>query len=109
MPDRGHEDRPPRKPRKTLDLRHVLVLEIESVKLEGRPAFAIMRLDHRSAAAGIAADGTYRDRVVGWDEPGLDERAHQTDNTGQITAGIGDFARDRDLARLIRRHFGKTI
>src|SRR6202011_4137575 len=109
MPDRGHKDRPPRKPRKTLDLRHVLVLETERVKLEGGAAVAIMRLDHRSAAAGIAADRAYRDRVVRRDEPRLDERAQQADSAGRVTAGIGDFARRRDLSGLIGRHFRKAV
>ena len=36
---------------------------------------AVVRFNHRSAAAGIAADRAYHDRVIGWDEPRLDERA----------------------------------
>jgi hypothetical protein len=75
MPDRGHEDRPPRKARETLYLWHVLVFETESVKLEGRTAVAIMRLDHRSAAAGIAADCAYRDPGSRAGRARLDERA----------------------------------
>src|SRR5205085_201870 len=58
-----------------LDLRHVLVLEAERVQLEGRPAGAIMRRDQGSSTARIAADRAYRDRVVGWDDPRLDQRA----------------------------------
>jgi len=53
----------------------MLVFETERVKLEGRPAGAVVRFNHRSAAAGIAADRAYHDRVIGWDEPRLDERA----------------------------------
>src|SRR5262249_10421551 len=75
MPDRGQENRPPRQACEELYFRHVLVLETKPVKLECRPPGAVVRLDHRSAAAGIAADRAYRDRVVGRDEPGLDERA----------------------------------
>ena len=75
MPDRGHEDRPPRQAAEELDFRHMLVLETERVKLEGWAACAIMRLDHGSAAAGIAANRAYRDRVIGRNDPRLDERA----------------------------------
>src|SRR5271169_2295142 len=103
MPDRGHEDRPTRQPREALDLRHMLVFETERVKLEGWAAFTIMGLDHRSAAAGITADRAYRDRVVGRNEPRLDERPQQADGAGRVATGIGDFARQRDPARLIGR------
>src|SRR5437016_2971078 len=109
MPDRGHEDRPPFKASEELDLRHMLVLETECIELEGRPAGAIMRLDHRSAAAGIAADRSYRDRVIGRNEPRLDQRAQQPDSTRRVAAGIADLARHRDLPRLIRRHFRKAV
>src|SRR5690348_159216 len=97
MPDRGQEDRPPRQPREGLNFRHMLVLETECVKFEGRSAGAIMRLDQGSSTARIAADRAHRDRVVGWDDPRLDQRAQQTDGAGRIAAGIADFARYRDL------------
>ena len=87
----------------------MLVFETECVKLEGWAAVPVMRLDQRSAAAGIAADRADRDRVIGRDEPGLDERPQQTDGAGRVTAGIGDFARPRDLSGLIGRHFRKAI
>src|SRR5215472_10134412 len=87
----------------------MLVFETECVKLEGWTAVPVMRLDQRSAAAGIAADRADRDRVIGRDEPGLDERPQQTDGAGRVTAGIGDFARPRDLSGLIGRHFRKAI
>src|SRR5205823_9858295 len=109
MPDRGQEDRPPRQAGVALDLRHVLVLEAERVQLEGRPAGAIMRLDHGPSTARIAADRAYRDRVVRWDDPRLDQRAQQTDGAGRIAAGIADFARYRDLLGLVGRHLRKAI
>src|SRR6266851_2784912 len=109
MPDRGYEDRSPRKPRETLNLGHVLVLETECVKLEGWAAIAIVSLDHRSSAAGIAADRAYHDRVVGRDEFRLDERAQQANSAGRVTAGIGDFARYRDLPGLVRRHLWNAV
>ena len=108
MPDRGYEDRPPRQPREALDLRHVLVFETECVKLEGWAGFPIMRLDHRFATAGITADRAYRDRVVGRDDPRLDERAQQTDGAGRVTTGIGDFARQR-IRPGRSGHFGKAV
>src|SRR5262245_21116756 len=109
MPDRRHEDRPPRQPREAFDLRHMLVLETKRVQLEGRPAGAVMRLDHRSAAAGITTDRAYRDRVVGRNEPYLDERAQQADSASRVAAGIADLARYRDLPGLIGRHFRKAV
>ena len=59
--DRGHEDRRAGQPGIFLDLRHMLMLEREAVKLERRRAARLVGLDHRFAAAGIAADRADRD------------------------------------------------
>src|SRR6516165_9469917 len=98
MPDRGHEDGPPRQPREELDLWHMLMLETKRVQLEGRPACAIMRFDHGSAAARV-----YRDRIGGRDARRLDERARSTDRACRVATGVGGSARRLDFSRLIRR------
>src|SRR5215472_16817220 len=97
MPDRRRKDRPPRQPGKALDFRHVLVLETECVKLEGRATLVVMRLDHRSAAARIAAYRADRDRVIARDESRFDQRAQQRDGARRIATGIADLAGHRNL------------
>ena len=99
MPDRRHEDRPARQPAIKLRLRQVLVLELQRIEFEGRAAVVLVRLDHRPAAAGVAADRVDGDRVVGRDDAGIDQRTDQADRAGGIAAGIGHLARARRCAR----------
>src|SRR3984885_779211 len=54
--DRGREDRPRRQDGIELDFGHVLVLELKSVELKGLRLARLIVLDHRLAAARIAAD-----------------------------------------------------
>ena len=109
MADRGHEDRPAREAPVFLRLRHVLVFEAQRVKLEGRAVIVVMRRDHRLAAARIAAHRVDGDRVIGGDQPGVDQRPDEADRPGRIAAGVGDPAGVGDALALAGRHLGKAV
>ena len=107
--DGRHEDRPPLQPRIDLQLRQVLVLEAEPVKLEGRRGAGLIGLDHALAAAGIARDGVDGDRMVRRDQPGIDERAQQRDAAGRVAARIRDAVGIGDLLGMAGLEFGEAI
>ena len=98
--DRGREDRPRGEAGIELDFRHVLVLELKPIELERRRLARLIGVDHRLAAARIAADRADRHRRVLGDHAGVGQRAQKRDRAGRVTARIGDLARFRDRLAL---------
>ncbi len=92
-----------------LQLGQMLMLEPQPVKLEGRGAMRLIGLDHAAPAAGIAADGVDRDRIIGRDDAGFDQRLDQGDAAGRIAAGIGDAPGAANGGLLPFRHLGEPI
>ena len=72
------------------------------------PPSLLVDFDHRSAAAGIAADRVDRDRIVGRNDAGIHQRANQANRTGRIAAGIGDLPGIGDSLGLALLHFRES-
>ena len=107
--DRRHEDRPPGQVRVKLRLGQMLVLEAQTVKLEGRRAAVLETRDHGFAAAGIAAHRIDGDGIIRGHQAGIDQRPQQRDRAGRIAAGVRDLPRRLDFFGLIGRQFRKPV
>ena len=107
--DRGLEDRPRGQAGIELDFGHVLVLELKPVELERRRLARLIGLDHRLAAARIAADRADRDGLVLGDHAGIHQRAQKRDRAGRMAARIADLAGFGDRLPLPRDELRKAI
>ena len=89
--DRRRENRPRGQAGIELDFRHVLVLEPKPIELERGRLARLIGLDHRLAAARIAADRADRNGRVLRHHAGVGQRAQKRDRPGRVTAGIADL------------------
>ena len=87
----------------------MLVFQAKAIQLKRWAVCGLVRLDHRLAAARVARDGVDGDRVIGWDQPRIDQRADQADPARGVAARIGDVLCLGDLVRLVGRHLGEAI
>ncbi len=104
---RGNEDRPAREAGVFHDLGHMLVLQAQRVQLERRGAAGLVVLDHRAAAAGVAAHRRQRQRRVRREQAGVDQRTHQGDGAGGVAAGVAHPLRASNGFLLAWRELGK--
>ena len=104
---RRRKDRLARQARMDHDFGNVLVTLVQAIDEMGGGRAILVFSDQRLAAAGIAADGIDRQRLVRRDQASRDQGGKNGDGTGRIAARVADQPRARDPVARGCVQFGK--
>jgi hypothetical protein len=85
-----------------------LCLQAQRVGLEQRRLAALVFLDHRPAAAGIAAHRGQRHREIDRQDARIDQRTQHGDGAGRVAAGVADAVGLRYRLPVAFDQFGKA-
>ncbi len=109
--DDGHEDGVHFESTVRAHFRHVLVRQRQAVRHrsgEFRIVALTVPLDHLATATRISGDRRGSHKRRSGHQPRVDERPHQKDEAGRVTAGIRDALRLAKARPLVRRQLGQT-